>query len=107
MATTALIQARVEPKLKASSEKLLNSFGLDFSTAIRIYLNKIVQTQSIPFPIGIAPAKTEVCKSEADYITTPEEDAYDLKCAEEAYKEYVKSGHKSTPIEDLFKKYGV
>ena len=31
------------------------------------------------------------------------EDEYDLAVAEEAYKEYVDSGMKSTPIEELWK----
>lgn len=31
------------------------------------------------------------------------EDEYDIKVAEEAYKEYVDSGCKSTPVEDFWK----
>lgn len=94
-----LIQTRVDAKLKAQSEEVLNKLGLDFTSAIRAYLNKIVQTQSIPFSLSLV--------QEGDYYTTPEEDAYDNKCAEQAYAEYIKSGKKSRPMEDLYEEYGV
>lgn len=35
------------------------------------------------------------------------EDEYDLKVAEEAYKDYEKSGKKSAPIEDLWKELDI
>jgi DNA-damage-inducible protein J len=52
MANTALVQAKVEPELKAEVEKYLNDFGLDISTAIRIFFKKIVQEEGIPFKIS-------------------------------------------------------
>ena len=52
MAATALVQAKVEPALKKKAEKCLNDFGLDTSSAIRMFLIKIVQTGQIPFAIG-------------------------------------------------------
>jgi len=52
MANTALVQAKVEPELKAEVEKYLNDFGLDISTAIRIFFKKIVQEEGMPFRIG-------------------------------------------------------
>jgi addiction module RelB/DinJ family antitoxin len=94
-----LIQTRVDATLKAQSEEVLNKLGLDFTSAIRAYLNKIVQTQSIPFSLSLA--------QEGDYYTTPEEDAYDYDCAEKAYAEYIKSGKKSRSMEDLYKEYEI
>ncbi len=35
------------------------------------------------------------------------EDEYDLRVAEEAYKDYEKSGKKSEPIEDLWKELNI
>jgi addiction module RelB/DinJ family antitoxin len=52
MANTALIQAKIDPALKRRAQKCLAGFGMDFSTAIRVYLQKIIQTRSIPFKIG-------------------------------------------------------
>lgn len=35
------------------------------------------------------------------------EDEYDIKIAEEAYKEYVDSGYKSRPIDELWKELDI
>ena len=99
--SVVLIQTRVDASLKKKSEEVLNKLGLDFTSAIRAYLNKIVQTQSIPFSLSLEQ------EQEGDYYTTPEEDAYDLECAEKAYAEYIKDGKKSRPMEELFKEMGI
>jgi len=52
MAATALVQAKVEPKLKTVVEKYFAEFGMDTSTAIRMFLKKVEQTRSIPFHVG-------------------------------------------------------
>jgi DNA-damage-inducible protein J len=66
MANTALVQAKIEPELKIEVEKYLNDFGLDISTAIRIFFKKIVQEQRIPFKIG------KLRKKEPSYIPNEE-----------------------------------
>ena len=57
MSNTALIQAKVEPRLKRQAQKCLAGFGMDFSTAIRIYLHKIVSTKGIPFTVDANAAR--------------------------------------------------
>jgi len=52
MRNVALVQSKVPLEIKESAEKILNDFGLDISTAIRMFLIKVKQTQSIPFTIG-------------------------------------------------------
>ncbi|MDR0941094.1 MAG: type II toxin-antitoxin system RelB/DinJ family antitoxin [Bacteroidales bacterium] len=52
MKNTALVQSKVPLEIKESAERILNDFGLDISTAIRMFLIKVKQTQSIPFTIG-------------------------------------------------------
>jgi len=52
MKNTVLVQSKVPLAVKESSEKILNDFGLDISTAIRMFLIKVKDTQSIPFTIG-------------------------------------------------------
>jgi addiction module RelB/DinJ family antitoxin len=52
MRNTVLVQSKVPLEVKQSSEKILNDFGLDISTAIRMFLIKVKNTQSIPFTIG-------------------------------------------------------
>jgi len=52
MKNAVLVQAKVPSEVKVTSEKILNDFGLDISTAIRMFLIKVNQTHSIPFTIG-------------------------------------------------------
>ena len=52
MKSTVLVQSKVPLEVKQSTEKILNDFGLDISTAIRMFLIKVKDTQSIPFTIG-------------------------------------------------------
>lgn len=86
MATTALVQARIEPAIKEKAESYFQAFGMDTATAIRIFFAKVVETGSIPFTIGIEP-----------------EDMDDLRLAEIAYREYESSGKKSRPFSELVK----
>ena len=71
MAATALVQAKVEPELKLKVEKYFAEFGMDTSTAIRMFLKKVEQTRSIPFQIGI-----EEDEDECSYEPTEEFGAF-------------------------------
>ena len=51
MESTVLVQSKVPLEVKRSTEKILNDLGLDISTAIRMFLIKVKNTQSIPFTI--------------------------------------------------------
>lgn len=90
MATTSLVQARIEPAVKEKAEAYFHSFGMDTATAIRIFFAKVAETGSIPFTIGI-----------------DAEDVYDAMIGEQAYAEYLASGKKSRPISELYKKYNI
>jgi len=52
MAATATVQAKMEPALKTKAENYFEKFGIDTSTAIRIFFSKVVETGKIPFIIG-------------------------------------------------------
>jgi len=52
MKNSVLVQAKVPIEVKETSEQILNDFGLDLSTAIRMFLFKVKQTRSVPFSIG-------------------------------------------------------
>ncbi len=80
---TQAIQVRVEEDLKKNADKVLSGLGLDMPSAIRIFLTKVVSTNSIPFELkntpytinGFTPEfEEEVLRAEAD----PEEiDSFD------------------------------
>lgn len=47
------IQVRTNGTTKKKAQKILKTMGMDLSTAINLYLVKIVVTESIPFPITL------------------------------------------------------
>ncbi len=47
------LHIRIDSKTKAKVQKILKGLGLDLTTAIKIYLNKVIETQSIPFELKL------------------------------------------------------
>ena len=45
------IQIRTQDKTKKNAQRILKKLGMDLSTAINLYLVKIIVTESIPFRI--------------------------------------------------------
>lgn len=45
------IQLRLDKETKRLAQKTLNEIGLDFSSAIKLFLKNVIITQSIPFEI--------------------------------------------------------
>jgi len=57
MSKSAMIRARIDPKLKKQAEEVLKSLGLNASEAISLFYSQIRYKQGIPFELKI-PAKT-------------------------------------------------
>ena len=58
-ATTVSFSVRTDPVLKKQVDLFLESVGMSMSTAINIYLRKIVLEQRIPFEISLPPLDPE------------------------------------------------
>jgi DNA-damage-inducible protein J len=58
MAKTEAIQARVEPKLKAEAERILDELGLDASDAIRVFYKQVVLRKGLPFDVAMPDTTT-------------------------------------------------
>jgi len=58
MSKSAMIRARVEPKLKEQAEATLDELGLSPTTAITLFYRQIVQHQGLPFELRIPNAAT-------------------------------------------------
>jgi len=58
MTKTDTIRARVEPKLKAEAEGILNSLGMNPSDAIRMFYKQVVMRKGLPFEVVIPNAET-------------------------------------------------
>jgi len=50
---TEAIRARVETKLKAEAERILDELGLDASDAIRVFYKQVVLRKGLPFDVAI------------------------------------------------------
>jgi addiction module RelB/DinJ family antitoxin len=75
MRNTVLVQSKVPLEVKEASEKILNDFGLDMPTAIRMFLIKVKQTRSVPFTIGYESNDTSAISKElSDYLLAAKQD---------------------------------
>lgn len=86
MTKAAFIRARVEPKLKAVAENVLNQLGITPTQAITMLYSRIAREQEWPLELKISNAKTAraikearkgkgvtVCKDADDLIKKLEE----------------------------------
>lgn len=58
MNKAAVIHARIEPREKASAERVLHRLGLSPTEAIRIFYRQITLRKGLPFPVHIPNALT-------------------------------------------------
>jgi addiction module RelB/DinJ family antitoxin len=50
----ALVQARIDEKVKNKAEKYIKEWGLDTATAIKLYFKNIADNGKLPFIVGNA-----------------------------------------------------
>ena len=50
---TSTIHLRIEPEIKADVDKLLGRLGISITDAINIFLNQVILTGGLPFPVKI------------------------------------------------------
>lgn len=58
MSKTKMITARVDPKLKRETEKILKDLGLTTTQAITLFFNQINLRKALPFAIAIPNTET-------------------------------------------------
>ncbi len=56
---SCLIQLRVDEKMKKDATEVFDKLGLDLSSAIRIFLARVIQDEGIPFSMVLKSNKTE------------------------------------------------
>ena len=66
MAKTETIRARVDAKLKAQAEEVLERLGLTASEAIRLFYKQVTLQKGLPFEVRIPNAETRKALREAD-----------------------------------------
>ncbi|MDP1648563.1 MAG: type II toxin-antitoxin system RelB/DinJ family antitoxin [Rubrivivax sp.] len=55
---TVDVRSRVEPELKRDAAAVLKASGLDVSTAIRLFLRRVVETGGLPIEVPRPNART-------------------------------------------------
>lgn len=70
MSDTVTVTMRIDRDLKTESQMLLDSMGLDMTSAYTIFLKEVVRTGTIPFTIrsSYAPGKLILPKEEFERI---------------------------------------
>jgi len=63
---TRMIHARVDPKLKASAQRVLSRIGISTTEAIRLFLKQVELHQGLPFAVAIPNAETVAAMAEAN-----------------------------------------
>ena len=53
MARSSTIQARIDPKVKAAAQEILNTLHISMSEAISLYLTQVALHKKIPFEVKI------------------------------------------------------
>ena len=60
MAKKTSINLSIDPELKTKATQLFEEFGLDFSTAVCIFLQQAIREQKIPFEIKMKSPEEEI-----------------------------------------------
>ena len=65
MSKTAVITARIEPKLKESVEQVFAQLGLTTTQAITLFLRQVELQKGLPFNLKVPNATTQTALQEA------------------------------------------
>jgi len=63
---TQMIHARVDPKLKKSTERIFTRIGISTTEAIRLFLKQVELHKGLPFPVSIPNDETVAAMMEAN-----------------------------------------
>ncbi len=66
MSKTAIIHARIEPKLKAEVEAILEKFGLNTTDAVTLFYKQVKHFKGLPFDVRIPNKETIKAIEEAN-----------------------------------------
>lgn len=53
-----LLQIRIDNSVRAQAEEIFHNLGLDMSSAVRLFLNRVILEQGLPFRMSL-PSDTE------------------------------------------------
>jgi DNA-damage-inducible protein J len=77
MVAKTQIRVDVEPLLVQQAEEVLDALGLDVSSAVSVFLKKVVATHSIPFAVAEEPPVYRFSAKEEEEILVARDEAQD------------------------------
>ena len=89
----SVLQIRIDDDLKNNAAEVFDSIGLDLSTAIRMFLNKSILINGLPFDINNKDSKNNkvnnktITKDYLDKFIAREKPLYDKVSVDEYIKE--------------------
>ena len=60
MEKSTTLNLRINPEIKENAEKVLSQLVVSMSSAVNMFLNQVILTESIPFPIALPQAPSRV-----------------------------------------------
>ena len=63
---TEMIHARIDPKLKRSTEQIFAEIGVSTAEAIRLFLKQVELHRGLPFPVSVPNKETIAAMAEAN-----------------------------------------
>jgi DNA-damage-inducible protein J len=63
--STEMIHARIDGKLKRSTQRIFSKMGISTTDAIRIFLKQVELHKGLPFPVAVPNAETIAAMKEA------------------------------------------
>lgn len=50
---SSLLQVRIDENLRKEAEEIFHNLGLNLSSAVRLFLNRVIIAQGLPFPMNL------------------------------------------------------
>lgn len=57
---STVLQVRIDNELREQVSEIFQNLGLDMSSAVRLFLNRVIIEQGIPFPMALPENKKEM-----------------------------------------------
>lgn len=51
--SSTILQVRIDNSLRSQTNEIFRNLGLDMSSAVRLFLNRVVVEQGLPFPMTL------------------------------------------------------
>lgn len=65
-----LLQVRINNSVRTQAEEIFHNLGLDMSSAVRLFLNRVILEQGLPFRMSLPSDKEEDFFNPVSYLET-------------------------------------